>query len=209
MIKIIKEEDNIDYKDPGFDIDIADNFSKDIYYLLDELVEKSNVLNETFISPKCRDIHYKEHCKGDNKDKKSRRTKVYYDFIDKGQYVEYEKHISSLIANTEYNISSLNDYEMIISYFRKLFEGNVIIRFSNSCGIRNKYGPVNISLHAFSSNVTTNYPVANTIDICVKSTRDKTITLYSVDAHYLQTKINNIINKYSSYTGKKFHFNND
>ena len=83
---------------------------------------------------------------------------------------------------------------MVLSYLKKLFQGGIVLKFCNSCGLENDDGPINMSLIAFSSNVTKNYNGGNTIDICIKSTRDKTITLYPVDAHLLQNKFNNTKN---------------
>lgn len=195
-IKYINK-DELDYEDIGFDEEIAEKFAKDISDILYSIVDIDDTLDENFVSPKCRDDHFKKHCLGNSTGKVSKITKVYYDFTDKSQYLAYEKQVTSLINDSEYHIGSLYDYDEVIWHLKKLFEGSTTVTFTNSCGFTGPNGIINLSLHAFSSDVTKNYLAANTIDVCVKNQRNRTITLYPVDAHYLQTKFNNIIKKYS------------
>ena len=142
--------------------------------------------------------------------KHSRRSNVYYDFKDNSQYCEYESKVTDLINSTLNSVGSLYDYDLVMDCLRDLFQGNFTLHFCNSCGLRNSSGMISLSLIAFSSDVTTNYSGGNTIDICVKTGNGKTITLYPVDAHYLQNKFNSILRTYSDCTEiPHFDFNND
>jgi phosphoribosylformylglycinamidine (FGAM) synthase-like amidotransferase family enzyme len=89
---------------------------------------------------------------------------------------------------------------------RKLFEGNITVMFANSCGLNNGR-PINLSFHAYATNVTTNYSGGNTVDVCIKSGNGKTITLYTVDAYAVERKLNSIVGNYSDYNGH-FGINN-
>lgn len=209
MFYEFEDDEDLDYEDENFDPEVAESFIKDISVVLYDIINTSGNLSENFISPKCREEHYRKHCLGRGSDKRSRKTNVYYDFTDKSQYIEYERKVSDKIKNTHYDVTTLSDYELIIGYLRKLFYGGIAIKFCNSCGLHNSFGLVNLSLISFSSDVTKNYRNGNTIDICIKSMKDKTITLYPVDAHYLQTKFNHILVQYGQYAGPEFDYNYD
>ncbi len=206
------EYDDYDYnvEDEGYDEELGAEFARDMFNALYEFVDDPVSIYEEFTSPKNWRDHYKNHCLCALPKRKSKRTLVYYDFNDPSQYAEYEKKISEEINSTEYRIGTLYEYDTIIRYMQKLFEGDITVVFCNGCGLRNSNGLVNLSIHAFSSDVTKNYAAGNTVDICVKSGRNRTITLYPVDANYLQTKLNNIIKKYSDRLDiPEYMFNND
>jgi hypothetical protein len=209
--ELIGDED-IDFKyeyDDNYDENIGRQFAKDIEDMLYDLIKHSDNVNEEFISNKDLKDHFKKHCIAKRTNVKSNRTNVFYDFKDISQYVEYDKKVSDMIEKTKYTIGYLYDYDKIYKYFRKLFEGNIAIQFCNSCGLKNKTSNITISVIAFSSNVTKNYKGGNTVDICVKDSRGKTITLFPVDVNYLQNKINNIIKKYSQVSDvDKYLFTN-
>ena len=200
-----------DYEDPDYDFDeeVGKEFEKEIYSVLNDLINNSCNLDEDFTSKGNSNIHYKKHCLGKDKNKTSTRTNVYYDFNDRSKYCDYEKEVSHRINKSRNEVSSLQDYSLVMKYIRKLFEGNFVIKFCNSCGLKNSNGTINMSLLSFSRDVTTNYKKANTIDICIKTESGRTITLYPVDANYLQNKFNNIIKRFSEYEVDDFEFNND
>jgi len=207
--EILEELGDLDYEDENFDNDIAEQFYNDILTVLNDIINTSDIVKENFISSKCTNDHYRKHCLYNVENRRSTTNRVYYDFTNKNQYIEYEKQISYLSSHTDYEITTLYDYDLIIRYIRKLFEGGITLNFTNSCGLRNNDGRINMTLHSFATNVTENYQKGNTIDICIKSTRDKTITLYPVDAHKLENKFNSIIRCYGNYIGNNIKFNND
>ena len=209
-IELYDDEFDYNVSDEGYDEKLGEEFANDILSILNELVDDPVSIEEDFTSPKNWKDHYRHHCLRGIPGRKSNRHLVYYDFNDPSKYAEYEKKLSSEIESSDYKIGSLYDYETITKYLRKLFEGNITVVFCNSCGLHNISGTVNLSIHAFSSNVTKNYSAGNTVDVCVKSARNKTITLYPVDANYLQAKLNNIIKKYSGRIDvDNYEFNND
>ena len=207
----ILEEDWSDYEDPEYEYDpeVGKDFVKDLVPILNELIQDGCTINEEFTTNSGLVKHFKEHCLGSNTSKKSSRHRVYYDFEKVSQYKQYDKDISSDIAASKDEITTLYDYDLVIRYLRKLFCGNMIVKFTTSCGLYNN-GEISMSLIAFSSNVTTNYKAANTIDICIKNDMKRTITLYPVDANYLQTRFNAVIKKYGTAQNVgDFEFNND
>lgn len=198
--------DDIEYAEKEFDIEIANAFEKDIRKFLNYIISLDNVLTEEFTSPQNLRDHFDKHCLGHYRNRRSTRNRIFYDFNDNSKYVEYEHEISNKIRETTYIIDSLYDYDTILRYMRKLFEGNITVMFANSCGLNNGR-PINLSFHAYATNVTTNYIGGNTVDVCIKSGNGKTITLYTVDAHAVERKLNSIIGNYSDYNGH-FGINN-
>ena len=93
---------------------------------------------------------------------------------------------------------------------RKLFEGNCTVTFTKSCGLKDEKGHISLSFSSYSSNVTSNYSGGNTVDICVKGKGNNTVSLYAVDAHDVQSRLNNIIkNNFEFDNPPEFHINND
>lgn len=211
MIDLVEDEDDLDYDYDYEDFDeiVGEEFAKDILEILNDLIDMSDIMEEDFISTKCLSDHFRKHCLGKDIKRRSTRTNVYYDFKDNSQYREYEKHISEIVNKTDYTIGSLDQHDLIMKYFTKLFEGNVAVEFCNSCGLQNKNGKVSLSVIAYSSDVTTNYTNSNTIDVCIKGKGRRTITLYPIDAHELEKKLNRIFKKYGGYSGNNFAINND
>lgn len=206
------ELDLSDYEDPDYvyDEELGEQFYADIKAVLDEIIDESDILKEDFTSARNMRSHFNSHCLGHDDTKRSRRSNVYYDFTDNSQYCEYERKVTNMINNTLNSVGSLYDYDLIMDYLRNLFQGNFVIRFCNSCDLKNSNGVISLSLIAFSSDVTTNYNGGNTIDVCIKTGNGKTITLYPVDANYLQNKFNSILRTYSDCTDiPHFDFNND
>lgn len=196
--------------DDGCDPEISEMFAKDLQNVLYDILNIDSNIQEEFVSGVCLRKHFSKHCIGNSDTKQSKRSKVYYDFDNNSKYSDYEKQISRRIEDTDYRIGSLYDYNTILKYLRKLFEGDVCILFCNSCGLDNGGRTINVAILSFSSEVTTNYNKGNTVDICVRTASGKTITLYPVDANYLQNKLNNIIKEYSKFEDvEQYNFNND
>ena len=199
-------EDEEDFIDPDFDQELAYQFADDIMDFLNYCVIQSDVLEEDFVSQRCLLNHFTKHCMG-HTNKKSTRGRILYDFNDNSKYSTYEKDISSKIKDTNYKIGSLYDYPTIMKYMRKLFEGNITVQFCNSCCI-NHNGPINLSFISYANDVTKNYKGGNTITMCIKNDRHKTISLYAVDAHDVEKRLNSTLKNYANLNNN-FAFNND
>lgn len=169
------------------------------------------VLSEEWVSEPCLHQHFIDHCICNHPNEKSTLHNIFYDFENKDKYRTYTNGILDKVSATEYIVSSLFDTELCYKYFRKLFEGGVSILFLLSCNLRNDKGPVQIGLHSFTGDATKSYMGGNAIDLLIISAKGKLISQYPIDAHYLETKINNIFGNDYSGNGElpKYTFNND
>lgn len=209
------EDDIDDFDDPDF-VDVTEEdekFAKELFDFIQEIIEEEDkgALTEQFMSDRGATEHFYRHCLGRNRTRASSRQTVYYDFRDVSQYKEYERRLNvgsreSSGANSQGFISLL-DRESIEEWFRKLFEGNKYVAFTSECGFHNSHGRISILIHAFASDVTRNYQAGNTIDIMIRATNGRTITLYAVDANYFENKINSIIHRYHDDDIEPFHIN--
>lgn len=194
-----------EYEDENYDSEFAAVFEKGIRKFLDDLINQSEFLDEKFTSNRNLLNHFDKHCLGHNRDRRSTRGKIYYDFNDNSKYSTYEKIITDKIRETDYKIDSLLDYDTILEYMRKLFEGNITVVFTTLCGI-NRGGIISISFHSFASDVTKNYRRGNTIDLCIKNNRKRTISLYPIDAYDVESRLNNTLKNYGGLD-HDFNFN--
>ena len=194
-----KDIDDFDVKeyDPNYKEGETDKFADAVLDLLVSLVDKDDLtLTEKFTSNKSLFTHFDYHCVGAI-NKKSTRTNVRYDFTKVQQYHKYERELNKEFRQPNVAIiDTLYDEKAVIKAFRKLFEGGKYLLFSSLCGFRNQLGKVYIGLNSFANNVTTNYGKANTINVIVLTQTLETITMYPVDASYLETKFNHIIQLY-------------
>lgn len=215
MIQKIEDEelDNLDidgYVEDGYDSITATAFEKDITNFLISIVRQAELVTEDFVTTTAFNNHFRKHCIGHNRNRRSTRRMILYDFVDNSQYRNYERTISTKIQDTKYRVGSLRDYDTVIKYMTALFKGNMAVRFCNSCDLHNDEGPIQVSFISFSCDVTTNYRGGNTIDVCVQNDNGRTITLFAVDAHDTQRRLNRIIENYSTYRpSTSFEFNND
>lgn len=177
-------------------------FAEDVYKVFQELINNEDQnSDEEFTSTSSLVNHFNKHCLGKNTNKKSNRQNVFYDFKHINQYKDREDklnaNIKKLSTSSKNIIGSLLDNEDVIKKFRVFFTGDKYLIFPPSCGFMkdNKY--IILGLYAFSSNVTTNYESNNTIDLIIMSVPGKTVTMYPVDANYLENKLNNIIKNYN------------
>lgn len=204
-------EDDMDFtEDENYDEGVVKKFAEDMLDFLIDIVRMSDTVVESFTSDRNFLIHFEKHCLGRNRNRTSSSQRIYYDFTDSSQYSSYEKKISEYTASTDYRIDSLEDYDTVMTYMRKLFEGNCTVVFEKSCGLRGNKGPISLSFSAYSSNATKNYSSGNTIDVCIKGRGNRTVTLYAVDAHKVQSRLNNIIrNDLQGSNISTFTINND
>lgn len=192
------DEDFIDINPPDQESvsEFQIEFAKEFYNFMQGFIEKES-LKEEFTSTANLQLHYDKHCLAEDLEKKSDRYNVYYDFNNVDRYRVYGNKISDALEISPNRIPSLLDFDKMINYLRKLFEGNCYILFTTSCGFENDKGPVMMGLHSFASSVTTNYKNQNTLDLVVISPTFKIISLYPVDAHYFKTKFNSIIKRFN------------
>ena len=183
-----------------------EDFAEELFNFLQELVNKEENLTEEFISNSTLNRHFYKHSLANRNDKKSNRQTIWYDFKYINEYKNYEELISEKVIKTKYQIPSLLDTNLITNYTHELFKGNTSILFTTSCGFTNAIGKIMIGLYAYSTDVTTNYTKGNTVSVLILSPTGKTLSLYSVDANYLENKLNSLIKKYSS-TKTKLNFN--
>lgn len=196
--KSIKEIVGNDFDDDELflnEIVYDNNSSKELYDLLQSYIPQG--LNEDFLLNQGNlTHHFRKHCLG-NFDKKSTNYSVYYDFTDIQQYIEYEKELQNSIGGSNtIRIQSLNDEELVVKSFNKLFEGNCFLVFTTMCGLHNVSGDVILCIHSYANDVTTNYTKGNSLDLIVLTASMKTITLYPISAKYLENKIKNIFATY-------------
>ena len=196
--KSIKEIVGNDFDDDELflnEISYDTETSKELYDLLQSYIPQG--LNEEFL-PNQNDLnhHFIKHCLG-SFDKKSTNYTVYYDFTDIQQYIEYDRKLQNSIGGRNtIRIQSLNDEELVVKSFNKLFEGNCFLVFTTMCGLHNVSGDVILCIHSYANDVTTNYTKGNSLDLIVLTTSMKTITLYPISAKYLANKIKNIFATY-------------
>lgn len=183
-------------------------FANEIRSLLQSLIDKEeqddDELEEKFTSQQSLTNHFNRHCLANTPNRKSTKSNIYYDFTSVKQYSNYEQKLYNIfrqgVSNSKERYDFIDDIfnvNDINKKFTKLFEGNFTLFISGIFGLRNSKGTVNLGIHAFSSDVTTNYTGGNTLDICILTSSPKTITLYPVDAATIKKEIVRIINKYS------------
>ena len=193
-------------EETGYSDEVAKEFAKEFTDFLNYCMIQSDIIKEDFVSQRCLLNHFKKHCIG-HTNRKSTRGRILYDFNDNSKYSTYEKDISKQIESTKYDVGTLYDYPTIMQYMRKLFEGNKVIRFCNSCAINND-GLINVSFISYANNVTKNYKGGNTITMCIKNGSNKTIALYAVDAHDVEKRLNHTLQKFANFN-QPFNINND
>lgn len=188
---------DIDYTGvPEIQLDVADN----IFDIIQDIISsEDNNLNEEFSSYKNSYRHYKKHCL-DNKNKKSARSYIFYDFNNIEDYLNLESKLSRKIKSKDcLYIDKLFDMERvnetsILNYLNELFKDDKMILFGLSCNFANNNGRVKVAINSKSNNNTTNYS-KDTLDFMILAPDNKTISLYLIDADYLKTKLTKELNK--------------
>ena len=206
----IEDEDDIDNYEEDDPITpeqeaFANELRSFLQSLIDEEEQGGSELEEKFTSQQGLIKHFNKHCLANTPNRKSTKNNIYYDFTSVKQYSNYEQKLYNIfkqgVSNSKEQYDFIDDIfnvNEVNKKFTKLFEGNFTLFISGIFGLRNSKGTVNLGIHAFSSDVTTNYTGGNTLDICILTSSPKTITLYPVDAMTIKKEIIRIINKYSS-----------
>lgn len=194
-----------------------EQFYQEIKNVLQSLIDddedkedENKELNEKFVSNKELKRHFFKHCLANDRSKVSTKNKVYYDFNDVQEYSNYENELNknfqsnsdTIILSDPYNIEEVNDA------FLQLFKNNTYIIFGWEWNLTNNIGIVQLRIHSFASNVTTNYKTNDTFDIIIRTPRNKSITLYAIDLSRMKNKIFNILKKYSNLPLIKSQDNN-
>lgn len=210
-------DDVDDWDDPDF-VDVTEedeNFAKDMFDVIQGLIdsEEGKDLTEEFMSDRGATVHFERHCLGHHRnERRSQRTNVYYDFRDVSQYKERERTIDSVARDSGRHKNVVAFPSMLLRTeieegFRKLFEGNQYLVFSQECGFHNNMGRVRLVIHSFASDVTRNYSSGNTVDLVIYGNNGKAVTMYPIDANYFENKINSIIRRYHDDNIEPFHIN--
>ena len=209
VLEIIDElneiNDDIDLNYDKQDIITKDeiDFAEDIQKFLQEIINNEQKgLNEEFTSESSLNQHFSWHCLAGDINKKSKRTNIYYDFRNVNEYKKLEDDLSNKIKAGMGNVSittvsDLQDTELLLKGFHKLFEGNQVLFFPYTCGFKNDTGDILLSFISYANNTTQNYTKSNTIHCLIMSRKFRTITLYPVDASYVENKFNNLVDKYA------------
>ena len=188
-----------------------EQFYEEVKNVLQSLIDNGvEDLEEDFTSEDELNFHFKKHCLANTPNRKSTRRTVYYDFNDEQDYSNYENELNknfqsnsnTIILSDPYNIEEVNDA------FLQLFKNNTYIIFGWEWNLTNNIGIVQLRVHSFASNVTTNYKTNDTIDIIIRTPRNKSITLYAIDVSILKNKLFNILKKYSNLPLVKSQDNN-
>lgn len=194
------EEDPITPEQEAF----ANEIRSFLQSLIDKEEQEDEGLEEQFTSQKNLIKHFQKHCLANVPGRTSTKNNIYYDFNTVKRYSKYEQKLYNIfkqgVSNTENQYDFIDDIfniDDVNKKFTQLFKGNFTLFISGIFGLRNSRGIVNLGIHSFSSDVTTNYRGGNTLDICVLTCSPKTITLYPVDASTIKKEIIRIINKHS------------
>ena len=181
----------------GYDAKMGERFHKDILTILGGIIDESGI-TEKDLTPEHRlGDHFQANCLAKDHSKCSSSEKVYYDFKDNSQYVEYDRQISKQTEESENMKGSLFDYEGILPALEKLFKGDSAVMFCNSCGLQRNGHMVSLSLVSFADSVTRNYKAGRTITVCIKNAKGKTIVLYPIDAELLKEEFGALIQRYN------------
>ena len=178
-------------------------FEQAMIELFNELNNEAE-LSEDFVTFDKLGEHFGKHCLASSSDKKSSRTDVYYDFTKLTDYAKRERFVSSCIGSEDaILIDSLLASEDVLEGFKELLHGNKTFIVAPTCGLRDSNGKlISIIIHSFANDSTTNYS-GNTVDYMIRQ-RNKTKTLYAIDADYLKTKLNSVIHR--TFTDMYFEF---
>lgn len=171
-----------------------EEFADEIRDIFQSIIDNEG-LCETFYRYPTFHEHFNKHCLAGIKGRKSEVENIYYDFEKESSFSNYADRLIQSAKNPDVVISDLfNDHE--IEYgFRQFFEGDCTLLLSPLCDLRGKNGAVKLLLHSYSTNVTTNYTLGNTIDVLVISYYPKMITLYPIDCSTLEDRLNAMLKK--------------
>lgn len=193
-----------------------EEFAGEVFAFIQNLIDSEpKDLTEAFTSSSSLEDHYGWHCLADRPKKKSisTRTNIFYDFRDLDLYRELEEQLNDQVlkapaeGKNSATIFSLLDTNKVLKGFRGLFEGSYILTFAGACGFKNAVGHVAISFISFANEYTKNYRSANTIHCLIMGRNNRTVTLYPIDASYVEHKFNSFIKNYNKSVSTKFKIN--
>lgn len=213
----MEDEDDIEnYEEDNPITPEQEAFANEIRDFLQSLIDKEEQedegLEEQFTSQNSLIKHFKKHCLANVPGRVSTKNNIYYDFNTIKRYSKYEQKLYDIfkqgVSNTKNQYDFIDDIfniDDVNKKFIQLFKGNFTLFISGIFGLRNSRGIVNLGIHSFSSDVTTNYRGGNTLDICILTSSPKTITLYPVDASTLKKELLRIFKNFStlSFTPSK------
>lgn len=187
--------DDVDYSDIS---DASISVADELFSFLQQMIAygDNDLMMEKFTSDKNALIHFKKHCLAGIPDRYSDRSSVLYDFSSLDEYLNREDILDAYSKDIADKciIHNLLDTSNVITVLHQLFSGKTTIKFDVSCGLTSSTGRISLVLHAWATDVTTNYPL-NTIDFIIRTPDQKTITMYPIDANYLESKLNNIFTR--------------
>lgn len=199
----ILEEDIEDWNDPDNlpPTEAQLKSAEELKNFLQSLILRDD-LTEEFVSDRGARQHFLKHCLAKDPAKKSTRSSVYYDFKDASQYKAREKALNARVrdvvdSRTEF-VGALTNTQSLQNLFHWFFEGDRCLHFSALFGIVNNEQEAALTLHSYANEATKNYP-QNTVDLLILGHHNKTITMYPVDANYLESKFNNLMKKYAGW----------
>lgn len=200
------------YNDKEFNDELTQDsidFADGMFSIFQEIIdEEDRGIKEQFTSEPNAVQHFNRHCLRPNRS--SRRSSVYYDFTKLSDYLSHEDKISRMVIeashNPKYVINDLTKEKETMKAFRTFFEGGKSLVLGLPCGFTNENGSVRVCLHSWATDYTTNYRL-NTVDFLIQSPDNKTITIYPLDANYLENKINSMIRDIPSLNGFQLKIN--
>ena len=180
----------------GYDAEMGERFHKDILTILGSIIDESGITAKDLTPNHRLGDHFEANCLAKDHSKCSSPEKIFYDFKDNSQYVEYDRKISKLIEKSDNMIGSLFDYEGILPALEKVFEGDSAVMFCNSCGLYKDKHIIGLSLISSSDGAVRNYKSGKTINVCIKNCKGETLVLYPVDAGILKNKFRLLTEEY-------------
>ncbi len=171
-----------------------EEFADEIRDIFQSIIDNEG-LSETFYRYPTFHEHFNKHCLAGINGRKSEVENIYYDFEKESSFSTYVDKLIQSAKNPDVVISDLFNNDEIDCGFRQFFEGDCTLLLSPLCDLRGKNGAVKLLLHSYSTNVTTNYTLGNTIDVLVISYYPKMITLYPIDCSTLEDRLNAMLRK--------------
>ena len=172
-----------------------DDIANDVFDLFQDIINQEELLEEEWTSDSNENKHFKKHCVGKTK-KHSILSNVRYDFTNIQDFDNYSDKILKEVTKPDFRITTLYDIKKVFDALNILSQKDTNILFTSSCGFENHVGIVNIGIHSFANESTTNYN-KDTIDIIILSNHDEIISIYPIDISRINNKFKSIIKKYS------------
>ena len=121
---------------------------------------------------------------------------IRYDFTTADELKKYEDIITGKVLNPDIKIVSLYNTVEVFSALTKITKQSVSILFDTPCSFENDYGGFKIGLCSFANDVTTGFPLANTVNLSIISGANETVSMFAIDSDLIDNEINRLIGKY-------------